>query len=342
MKKLFWFIFSFLLIFSLTSCDEETPLDEILNYKITIDPTSNGNLKMHYEIDWKVLNDTAEGPLEWVKIGVPNKYVEDIHKHSSSIDTISYSSSDGAFIRLDLDKKYYAGDVVHMEFSFLQTHIYTLKDDRVEYQFIPGWFDEIRVDHLQVCWNKKNAIYWNSSSSGNVKTSEQENYYVWEARLDYGESITVEVAYHQTSFTNLSEDNTYSKSYGDEMIAIIFACVVGGVILILLVISAVCYIRKNDGYYQHRGFSGTHHHHYSWFYHHGYHRSGERVSDPRIINKSSSGGSSGGHCACACACACAGGGRAGCSRKDFYQPKIKISELEEILEENEDKIDGYK
>lgn len=29
------------------------------------------------------------------------------------------------------------------------------------------------------------------------------------------------------------------------------------------------------------------------------------------------------HCACACACACAGGGRAGCSVKDFYSIKIK-------------------
>ena len=28
-------------------------------------------------------------------------------------------------------------------------------------------------------------------------------------------------------------------------------------------------------------------------------------------------GVGGGGCACACACACAGGGRAGCSRKDF-------------------------
>ena len=35
-----------------------------------------------------------------------------------------------------------------------------------------------------------------------------------------------------------------------------------------------------------------------------------------MINSSGS-GVGGGGCACACACACAGGGRAGCSRKDF-------------------------
>ncbi|MBQ3867591.1 MAG: hypothetical protein II789_03490, partial [Clostridia bacterium] len=32
-------------------------------------------------------------------------------------------------------------------------------------------------------------------------------------------------------------------------------------------------------------------------------------------------------CACACACACAGGGRAGCSAKDFYNTDLKLSQL---------------
>lgn len=34
------------------------------------------------------------------------------------------------------------------------------------------------------------------------------------------------------------------------------------------------------------------------------------------------------HCACACACACAGGGRAGCSTKDFYKTGLKLKQLE--------------
>lgn len=33
-------------------------------------------------------------------------------------------------------------------------------------------------------------------------------------------------------------------------------------------------------------------------------------------------------CACACACACAGGGRAGCSTKDFYNTGLKLKQLE--------------
>lgn len=34
-------------------------------------------------------------------------------------------------------------------------------------------------------------------------------------------------------------------------------------------------------------------------------------------------------CACACACACAGGGRAGCSTKDFYNTKLKLEYFDE-------------
>ena len=33
-------------------------------------------------------------------------------------------------------------------------------------------------------------------------------------------------------------------------------------------------------------------------------------------------------CACACACACAGGGRAGCSTKDFYNTGLKLRQLQ--------------
>lgn len=33
-------------------------------------------------------------------------------------------------------------------------------------------------------------------------------------------------------------------------------------------------------------------------------------------------------CACACACACAGGGRAGCTTKDFYRTGLKLKQLE--------------
>ena len=62
------------------------------------------------------------------------------------------------------------------------------------------------------------------------------------------------------------------------------------------------------------------------------------VPAPRVSHSSGfssrSSHSGGGHscacassCACACACACAGGGRAGCSVKDFYNTGLKLRQL---------------
>ena len=50
---------------------------------------------------------------------------------------------------------------------------------------------------------------------------------------------------------------------------------------------------------------------------------GERIVNPASTSGGHSGFSGGGGCACACACACAGGGRAGCSKKDFYNTNLK-------------------
>ncbi len=60
-----------------------------------------------------------------------------------------------------------------------------------------------------------------------------------------------------------------------------------------------------------------------------------RVPNPHYRKPSySGGGGRGGHsscahssCACACACACAGGGRAGCTTKDFYNTNLKLAAI---------------
>ena len=82
MKKFIKFIYVFfimLLVPCLYSCDSTIePIDEILNYDIEVNPRNDGTLDMKYHITWKVLDDSREGPLSWVKIGVPNKYVDEI------------------------------------------------------------------------------------------------------------------------------------------------------------------------------------------------------------------------------------------------------------------------
>ena len=59
----------------------------------------------------------------------------------------------------------------------------------------------------------------------------------------------------------------------------------------------------------------------------GVFKDGKPVNPPQSV----SGGSHGGG-GCACACACAGGGRAGCSMKDFYRTNIKTKDIEDVIE----------
>ena len=130
-------------------------LDEIEDYEIRIKPASDGSLYMTYHIAWKVLDDESEGALTWVKIGIPNEYVEDVRPLSDSVKSAKYKSYDGGdYVRVDLDRKYYAGEVVDIDFSIHQHHMYEMAGEGRTYEFTPGWFDEIAVDRLAVYWDK--------------------------------------------------------------------------------------------------------------------------------------------------------------------------------------------
>ena len=51
--------------------------DEILDFSITVDVNEDASLNMTYSIEWKVLDDSI-GKLEWIDLGVPNYYHDNI------------------------------------------------------------------------------------------------------------------------------------------------------------------------------------------------------------------------------------------------------------------------
>ena len=114
-------------------------LDEIEDYEIKIKPASDGSLYMTYHIAWKVLDDESEGALTWVKIGIPNEYVEDVRPLSDSVKSAKYKSYDGGdYVRVDLDREYYAGEVVDIDFSIHQHHMYETAGQWRTYNFTHG------------------------------------------------------------------------------------------------------------------------------------------------------------------------------------------------------------
>ena len=268
-------------------------LDEIQNYGVSVQLREDGTADLTYHVDWLVLDDKAEGPLEWVKIGIPNKHADSFAAISQNIKKISYLSDGGSYAKITLDRKYYAGETVSFDFSLHQAYLYVLEGDTVRFSITPGWFDKIEVKNAVVRWNAEGV------QSSNAE-KEEEGYLFWKTALRKGERLRTEVIYPRSYFMQLDEtqQSTHVKDDDGDGLAIVFGC------LVLLVIGVVV-IRAigNDNYRGGSGFGGGHP-----VFIHTHTRSGGCVRSSCACAS----------CACACACACAGGGRAGCSKKDFY------------------------
>lgn len=337
MKKIILFVCILVSIFSLYvvtnyKVSAKTDLDRILLYEIDVDPVKeDGSLNIHIIIDWKVLDDKTDGPLTWVKIGVVNYHVSNIKAISSNIKKIKYYSDDGSFIRIDLDRKYYAGETLRIEYEYNQSYVYRLKDDLCFYDYNPGYFDEIYVEKCILKWNtSSNPILQDGSSP---LTYTDASYNVFEHSLSYGGYIKVKYVYNQTDFTSLDPDMQYTSKYMSPVEVKLIICVFIG-IFGFIIFCIVMAIKSSDPYERSRGFYGTTYYRHHYFYPHGLYARKSIDSKGHPIVPPSSGNSSSGHgggFSCACACACAGGGRAGCSKKDFYNTNLDSKKIIESL-----------
>ena len=92
------------------------PTDKILDFTITVDVNDDASLAMAYHIDWEVLDDSI-GKLEWIDLGVPNRYHENITPQSNTIDHID---DKGSSLAIYLDRPYSEGESVSVDFSMTQ------------------------------------------------------------------------------------------------------------------------------------------------------------------------------------------------------------------------------
>ena len=329
----FLFVFSLFISFNKTNA-KENDLDRINEYFITVDPNfDDGSLNIRIDIKWKVLDSSSEGPLTWVKIGVANYHVDNLVAITDNIKRIKYMSDDGSFIRLDFKQKYYQGDVVTFSFSFNQSYMYFIdKDDMITYDYNPGYFYNILVDRCILRWKTDNVL---SIAHSSLEYEVMDGYFVYKSPLSYNKAIKIHLSYDKSVFTTIDPNKTYtdeSEKYPWLMPLIVISCIIG-IILIAALISKL----TRDPYKADRGFYGPYRHSYYWLYRSHYRRyrptggvskTGTPINPPSNVG-SGRGYHGGGGCACACACACAGGGRAGCSMKDFYHTNIRTEDLKE-------------
>ena len=301
-KKL---LISFLLFFTLLLISNicmAKDLDRINEYTITIDPRSNGTLDMNYHLEWEVLDSKTEGPLKWIKIGIPNANVSGITALSNNIQKIAYYQDGGNYIRIDFKKSYEQGSVIDIDFKFNQAYMYNLSSGYCNYKFIPGWFSDIYVKNLTIKWKADNI----STYSPNAKVSH--GYYVWSTSLSKGRTYTVNISYPEGTFktsNNMQASKaTITSRYNNT------SGIPAGIVILFVLVFAVSILSSicGGGYSSHRGWGYSSYN--SW--------------DDRSSWSSS-------RSSCVSSCACAGGGRAGCSKKDLYGTHLRTKKLNEIL-----------
>ena len=282
-------------------------LDRIENYVVTVDPRMNdGSLDIKYEITWKVLDSTTEGPLTWVKIGTPNENFDTPTALTNNIRKIS--SYNGSYVRIDFDRAYKAGERVTFKYSIHQSYMYKISWGNCKYKFTPAWFSDINVDNLTIKWNKSDI-----QSADNKST--EGNYFVWnKTYMDKGDKLTANIKYKKTAFSGLdsSKQRSLFQSSSGSSGASFFP------IILFIIIMAFIFASfgGGGGYYGHSGFYG------------GY---GPRYYGGGCVRSSCACACAHSSCASSCACACAGSGRAGCLRKDFYGTNLNSKKIKKAF-----------
>ena len=334
---------------------DDGDLDYIPDYFVTVDLREDGSADIVYDITWQVIGGDQTDYLSWVKIGLPNAYAEDLTPLTDTISDLQYTGDGGSYAKVVFARRYYSPEVaaqnggesrVRFAFSVHQNHLFTLNDDgTATFEFTPGWFDDLVVEHMQVRWRSGDGFVADN-------TSEEGGYLIWNfGPMGHGQSANIHVTVPVTTAETFDPDAQLTAAdyddggmTADEMIGIL-TVVIGLLIFAAALIIIVGSMTPDWG----GGFgSGLDPDDWFW-YTNGVHtihvartapppKGYTRTDPPKNYHTgggSSRGGGVGRHnsgcasrCACACAsscacaCACAGGGRAGCTAKDFYTYKL--------------------
>ena len=278
------------------------PQDVIRQYDVTVRPLSDGSLDIEYRLLWEALDTSEE--LTWVEIGMANEnYAVYADSFSSNVATYTkYTDDDYVALRLDFKKAYQGGDVLWISFKVNQKDMLCKDEEGYFYEFVPGWFNAIRVEQFTFTWLDAGKDYVKTGSLGYGEYNKM--------TIRYGESAFV--GCQTVKYEPFDGSGAYNELEEDKTAALVMCCLGAG----LLIIAEVYIIDSYVSYGRGRGFLTGHGYHV-----HTYGRSNPHYVRARDKYNATHGGRSGGRgggCACACACACAGGGRAGCSQKDTY------------------------
>ncbi len=334
---------------------EPGDMDYIRDYIVTVDLREDGSADITYDIDWQVIAGDKTDHLTWVKIGLANAHVDSLTPLTDTISDLQYSDEGGSYAQVVFARRYYSPAVaaenggessVRFAFSVHQSHLFTLNDDgTASFSFTPGWFDDLSVGNMQIRWrNGEGFVADNTRVEG--------DYLIWDfGALTHGQAARAHVTVPVTCAAAFSPDAALAaEDYGATGEELGDLPAAAAPFFVFLAFAVLVFVAAASRAPRWGGGLGGGLDPADWFwYTNGLHTirrvrgmpppPGYRsVAPPRGFTPgggSSRGGGVGRHggghhsgCACACAsscacaCACAGGGRAGCTVKDFYTVKL--------------------
>jgi hypothetical protein len=346
----------------------DTGTYKIDNYTATLEPQSNGQVRITIEQTWEVLS----GDIPWVTVGLPNGNYS-IENYDLNASKISAANSGGFYgVRIDLDKDYKAGQTFNIRFSVMQSKLLERLTAEKKWRIIytPGWYDRAQIGLLliKLAAPVDSAAY---SFVSPVPDSSDKNIITWErSNVNPGEKFTVRAECTDGNFltasTPIQPNNPFNGTF---YFIVTFLVVVGGLIFFAVsqnrkardaaLKKQVADIEKEmatdkkskqkieegfDKYVEKKNLQPDEQGRY-------YDKSYGNYITPAIWaaiimnqNSQTDRQNSGTYiplshpscacacvsCACACACACAGGGAAGCSRKSLHECRVCVANAKKV------------
>lgn len=167
----------------------------ITNFIVTVNTRDDGSLNMNYHVDWMVLDNSLKGRWKYIKVPICNHFYNSIKPISSNIENIGCINDNGSFIRIKFKDSYKPNDIISFDFSIHQSYMYSLdyENNKCTFSFSPIGYDNILINHAEVRWKKNSILTHNADSFDN-------DYLIWESKLDSGEFLNIFVEYDLNHF----------------------------------------------------------------------------------------------------------------------------------------------
>jgi hypothetical protein len=333
----------------------DTGTYRILDYVTTLEPQSDGAVRITYEQKWQVLS----GNIPWITVGLANSSfaVEDWGGAAARV----YASNSGGWsgVRVDLDRTYLAGATFNVRFTVLQNKLLErlTAEKKWRVDFVPGWYDQAVTDRLQV--KLISPVSLDSFAVVNPAPASSANKVITWEKTDLGPGARFPVKVESQDGSFLSATAPAARR-GPSPWPVVAGIVIGAVVLGLITVAvrragkardaalkeriaaterdmALDKTRKDEvekGFREYVIEEDIKPDEQGRYYDRGYgnyitpaiwsavilQEQQRKVADAAAAaTRNASCACACVSCACACACACAGGGAAGCARKTLHR-----------------------